>query len=63
MRKLANLTALNVLETEADGITPKAVSGILSEKQVSTKKARVMTEEQRQAAGDRLRKLREESAK
>ncbi|QVY62937.1 hypothetical protein [Cytobacillus gottheilii] len=63
MRKLAELTELNVLETEADGTTPKAVSGVLSDKQVSMKKARVMTEEQRQAAADRLRKLREESAK
>lgn len=63
MRKLANLTELNVLETELDDTTPKAVSGVLTDKQVSMKKERVMSEEQRKAAADRLRKLREESEK
>jgi len=59
MRKLKELTVLSVLETEVDGITPKAVSGILTEKQVSMKKIRVYTDEQRKELAERGRKLAE----
>lgn len=59
IRKLSNLTELIVLENE-DG-RPIAVRGTLGEKQVSMKnlpKKRVMTEEQRQLAAERLSKAR-----
>lgn len=56
IRKLSNLTELLVLEVE-DG-RPIAVKGELNEKQVSMKKERVMSEEQRQQAGERLAKTR-----
>ena len=59
IRKLNELTELNVLEYEEDGITPKAVRGTLTEKQVSMKKERVLSDEQRAIASDRLRKLAE----
>jgi len=59
IRKLQRLTTLTVLETEADGITPKAVRGKLTEKQVVMKKVPVLTEEQRQANVERGRKLAE----
>lgn len=59
MRKLKELCTLSVLETEADGITPKAVRGILTEKQVSMKKERVLTESHRQELVERGRKLSE----
>lgn len=56
IRKLSNLCELNVLESE-DG-RPIAVRGILSEKQVSMKKQRVLTDAQRQAAAKRLAEVR-----
>ncbi|KYC92229.1 hypothetical protein B4102_3770 [Heyndrickxia sporothermodurans] len=56
IRKLANLCDLNVIESE-DG-KPIAVKGVLNEKQVSMKKERVYTEEQRQKAAERLSKVR-----
>ncbi|KZR60408.1 hypothetical protein [Pseudobacillus badius] len=56
IRKLTNLTELTVLESE-DG-RPIAVQGELNEKQVSMKKERVFTEEQKQKAADRLAKAR-----
>jgi hypothetical protein len=58
IRKLSNLCELNILEEEEG--RPIAVQGILSEKQVSMKKERVMTEEQREAAAERLAKARNE---
>lgn len=63
MRKLKELCTLSTLETEADGITPKAVRGILTEKQVSMKKERVYTEEQRRVQVENGRKLAEKYAK
>ncbi|PGW64291.1 hypothetical protein COE18_06555 [Bacillus cereus] len=56
IRKLSNLCELQTLEEE-DG-RPTAVKGILQEKQVTMKKLRVMTEEQRQKAAERLSKAR-----
>ncbi|EOO66489.1 hypothetical protein IKE_03047 [Bacillus cereus VD196] len=56
IRKLTNLCELKTLEEE-DG-RPIAVKGILQEKQVTMKNLRVMTEEQRQKAAERLSKAR-----
>ncbi|MGX5623509.1 hypothetical protein [Bacillus cereus] len=56
IRKLTNLCELITLEEE-DG-RPIAVKGILQEKQVTMKNLRVMTEEQRQKAAERLSKAR-----
>lgn len=56
IRKLNNLCELKTLEEE-DG-RPIAVKGILQEKQVTMKNLRVMTEEQRQKAAERLSKAR-----
>jgi hypothetical protein len=58
IRKLANLCTLTILEVEED--RPIAVKGVLNEKQVSMKRERVMSEEQRQAASERLAKARSE---
>jgi hypothetical protein len=58
IRKLGKLTELVALETE-DG-RPIAVKGVLNEKQVSMKQERVMTDEQRQKAAERLAKARSE---
>ncbi|MEM5592771.1 hypothetical protein AAHH67_15380 [Niallia circulans] len=55
IRKLAELTDLEILDNE-DG-RPTAVKGLLNEKQVSMKKERVMSEEQRQAMSERMSKL------
>jgi hypothetical protein len=57
IRKLSNLCDLKTLEEE-DG-RPIAVKGVLQEKQVSMKQIRVMSEEQRQQAAERLAKARE----
>ncbi|MGG3890355.1 hypothetical protein [Metabacillus fastidiosus] len=57
IRKLSTLTELNVLEY--DGDRPIAVRGKLTEKQVGIRKERVMTEEQRQQAAERMIKARE----
>ncbi|PHA82812.1 hypothetical protein [Bacillus pseudomycoides] len=56
IRKLANLCELQTLEEEAGRLT--AVKGVLQEKQVTMKNLRVMTEEQRQKAAERLSKAR-----
>jgi hypothetical protein len=56
IRKLSKLCDLNVLETE-DG-RPIAVKGVLSEKQVSMKQERIMSDEQKQAAAERLARAR-----
>lgn len=56
IRKLSNLTELIVLEYEDD--RPIAVSGTLTEKQVTMKKERVYTHEQREQAAERLSKAR-----
>ncbi|MGE7766647.1 hypothetical protein [Peribacillus sp. NPDC096540] len=56
IRKLSNLTELFVLESEDD--RPIAVRGTLTEKQVSMKKERVYTDEQRERAAERLSKAR-----
>ncbi|MBG9837934.1 MULTISPECIES: hypothetical protein [Bacillus cereus group] len=56
IRKLSNLCELENLEEE-DG-RPTAVKGILQEKQVTMKNLRVMTEEQRLKAAERLSKAR-----
>ncbi|PEU82144.1 hypothetical protein CN386_08015 [Bacillus cereus] len=56
IRKLSNLCELQALEEE-DG-QQIAVKGILQEKQVSMKQVRVMSEEQREKAAERLAKVR-----
>ena len=56
IRKLTNLCELKTLEEE-DG-RPIAVKGVLQEKQVTMKQLRVMSEEQRQQAAERLAKAR-----
>lgn len=56
IRKLTNLTELIVLESEDD--RPIAVRGTLTEKQVTMKKERVYTDEQRERAAERLSKAR-----
>ncbi|MET1177546.1 hypothetical protein ABG775_06170 [Peribacillus simplex] len=56
IRKLANLTELIVIETEDE--RPIAVKGKLTEKQVTMKKERAYTDEQRQRAAERLSKSR-----
>jgi len=56
IRKLTNLCELKTLEEE-DG-RPIAVKGVLQEKQVAMKNLRVMTEEQKQKAAERLSKAR-----
>lgn len=56
IRKLTNLTELIVLEYEED--RPIAVRGTLTEKQVTMKKERVYTDEQRERAAERLSKAR-----
>nr|WP_311315164.1 MULTISPECIES: hypothetical protein [unclassified Bacillus (in: firmicutes)] len=56
IRKLSNLTELIVLESEDD--RPIAVRGTLTEKQVSMKKERVYTGEQKERAAKRLSKAR-----
>jgi bifunctional DNA-binding transcriptional regulator/antitoxin component of YhaV-PrlF toxin-antitoxin module len=57
IRKLMGLGEMEVLETEDD--RPLAIRGTLKEKQVSMKKERVMSDEQRKLAGERLSKTRE----
>lgn len=57
IRKLSNLCELQTLEEE-DG-QPIAVKGVLDEKQVSMKKVRVLSDEQRKLAAERLAKVRE----
>ncbi|PEQ33398.1 hypothetical protein CN467_22055 [Bacillus cereus] len=57
IRKLSNLCELQTLEEE-DGQSI-AVKGVLQEKQVSMKQVRVMSEERRQQAAERLAKARE----
>jgi hypothetical protein len=56
IRKLSKLTELITLERE-DG-RPIAVKGTLTEKQVSMKKERVMSEEQKIKTAERLSKVR-----
>ncbi|PLT34103.1 hypothetical protein [Bacillus sp. V5-8f] len=56
IRKLSNFVELFVLESEDD--RPIAVRGELTEKMVSMKKERVVTEEQRQKAAERFAKAR-----
>ncbi|PGE86761.1 hypothetical protein COM55_07715 [Bacillus pseudomycoides] len=56
IRKLTNLCELKTLEEENG--RPIAVKGVLQEKQVTMKQLRVMTEEQRQKAAERLSKAR-----
>lgn len=57
IRKVQSITDVEILEIDEHG-NPSAVKAELSPKQVSMKKERVMTEEQRQAAAERLRNLR-----
>lgn len=56
IRKLSNLCELQTLEEEDGQLI--AVKGVLQEKQVSMKQVRVMSEEQRQKAAERLAKIR-----
>lgn len=57
IRKLSNLCELQTLEEEKG--QPIAVKGVLDEKQVSMKKIRVLSDEQRKLAAERLAKVRE----
>jgi phosphoribosylaminoimidazole carboxylase (NCAIR synthetase) len=56
IRKLANLCDLVTLESENGRAI--AVKGKLTEKQVSMKKERIMSEEQKEKAAERLSKAR-----
>lgn len=56
IRKLSNLTEINVLES--DNGRPIAIKATLSEKQVSMKKIRVMSESQKKSAAERMAKAR-----
>ncbi|MFJ7756300.1 hypothetical protein ACQKGI_20090 [Peribacillus muralis] len=56
IRKLANLTELFILKSEDD--RPIAVRGTLTEKQVSMRNPRVMSDEQKLKATERLFKAR-----
>lgn len=53
IRKLMNIGEMNIIESEDDH--PIAVQGKLSEKQVSMKKLREYTDEQRQKVAERMR--------
>jgi hypothetical protein len=57
IRKLLELGDMEVLESEDD--RPIAVKGKLTEKQISMRKVRTMSEEQRLAIGERLKNARE----
>ncbi|WP_310877138.1 hypothetical protein [Priestia megaterium] len=58
IRRLMELADMEVLER--DGDRPIAVKGTLSEKHIAIRKLREeMTEEQKQAAAERMRKARE----
>ncbi|MGM0973385.1 MAG: hypothetical protein ACQEW2_10970 [Bacillota bacterium] len=56
IRKLSELCDLKTLETEEGRAI--AVQGVLTEKQITMKKERVMSEEQKQKAAERLSKAR-----
>ncbi|MEK5173211.1 hypothetical protein NST63_08460 [Heyndrickxia sp. FSL W8-0496] len=56
IRKLTNITEIFIVESENG--KPIAVKGTLTEKQVSMKKVRVYTEEQRLKAAQRFSKAR-----
>ncbi|MCA1025691.1 hypothetical protein LCM23_06275 [Cytobacillus kochii] len=56
IRKLMELGEMTVVDK--DGDRPTAISGILSEKQVSMKKVRVLSEEQKQKLSERMSKAR-----
>lgn len=56
IRKLMSIGDFIILEHEND--RPIAIRGCLKEKQVSMKKERVLTEEQRQKAVERAEKMR-----
>lgn len=56
IRKLSQIT--EILTVESENGKPIAVKCTLSEKQVSMKKKRVMSEEQKQAAAKRMAKAR-----
>lgn len=57
IRKLSNLCEIKALEVE-DG-QAVAIKGVLDEKQVSMKKIRVLSDEQKRLAAERLAKVRE----
>lgn len=55
IRKLQSVGEMRILESEDD--RPVAVRGMLSEKQVSIKNIRVMSDEQKQKAAERMKKM------
>lgn len=57
IRKLLEITEVEVVEMESD--RPIAVRAVLEDKQISMKKVRVLSEEQRQAQAARLAKARQ----
>lgn len=59
IRKLAKLTDLETVESENG--RPIAVKGILTEKMVTMKKERVMSESQKQKLSDRMKKVKNSS--
>jgi len=59
IRKLAKLTEILTLESEND--KPIAIKCVLNEKQVSMKKERVMSEEQRAKAAERMARYKNRS--
>lgn len=56
VRKLQQITEVFTLESEED--RPIAIKGVLNEKQVTMKAIRVLSEEQKAAAAERLAKAR-----
>lgn len=56
IRKLMEIGDMKVIEKEDE--RPIAIKGVLNEKQVTMKKERIITEEQRQQIAERLKKAR-----
>jgi hypothetical protein len=60
IRKLQAITDVTITEVDDKG-NPAAAKAVLTEKQVSMKKERVLTEEQREELSKRMRNLRSET--
>jgi hypothetical protein len=60
IRKLQSIADVTVTEIDAHG-NPAAAKAVLTAKQVSMKKERVLTEEQREEMSARMRNLRSET--
>jgi hypothetical protein len=60
IRKLQAIADVTITEIDDNG-NPAAAKAVLTDKQVSMKKERVLTEEQREKMSERMRNLRSES--